>query len=461
MSESGEIPDPESTALAAAVSELEPVIRADLEELVRVDSVSASGFDPGRVRCCAEVAAAQLERAGFRGVRLLELDGAHPSVYGEIPPPSGAAGAPTVLLYAHHDVQPAGPRELWNTPPFEPVEIDGRLYGRGTADDKSGVVIHTGAVRAHGGRPPAGVKVFLEGEEEVGSLHLDGFLAAYRGLLAADAIVVADAGNWDVGAPAFTTSLRGLVDCVIEVRTLEAGVHSGMWGGVFPDALSALVRALASLHDEQGRTAVPGLVRGGRPPVEIDEGAARRQAGVLEGVEMIGEGSIAERLWLGPAVSILAIDAPPVSEAINQLAPSARAKVSLRLAPGDDPDRALASLAARLEEAVPWGSRVEVTPGAAADSVSLDTAGPAYDAFRAGFRQAYGRDPIDKGVGGSIPFVKAFSDAFPAADLLLTGAADPASRIHGPNESLHLGELRRSTLAEAAALRAMAGAAGR
>lgn len=456
MPESGTIPDAVAADLAAAAAELAPAVQADLEELVRIDSVSAPGFDPERVRLCAEAAAVQMEGAGFRGVRLLELDGAHPAVYGEIPPPS--AEAPTVLLYAHYDVQPAGPRELWNTPPFESVEAGGRLYGRGSADDKSGAVIHTGAVRVHGGRPPVGVKVFLEGEEEIGSLHLDGFLAAYRGLLAADAIVVADAGNWDVGKPAFTTSLRGLVDCVVEVRTLEAGVHSGLWGGVFPDALSVLVRALASLHDDQGRPAVPGLASGGRPPVEIDEDAARRTAGALEGVEMIGGGSITQRLWLGPAVSILAVDAPPVSEAVNQLAPSARAKVSLRLAPGDDPDRAMAALLAHLEGAVPWGAAVEVTPGASAHAVSLDTAGPAYDAFRAGFRQAYGRGPVDMGVGGSIPFVKAFSDAFPGADLLLTGAADPASCIHAPNESLHLGELRRSTLAEAAALQAFPGA---
>ena len=354
--------------LGAAVDELRPVMRADIEELVRVDSVSAAGFDPAGVRRCAEASAAQLEAAGFHGVRLLELESAHPAVYGEIPSPT--AGAPTVLLYAHHDVQPPGPEELWNTPPFEPVEIDGRLYGRGSADDKSGIVIHTGAVRAHGGRPPVGVKVFLEGEEEIGSLHLDGFLATYRDLLAADAIVVADAGNWDVGVPALTTSLRGLVDCVIEVRTLEAGVHSGMWGGVFPDALSVLVRALATLHDERGRVAVPGLVRGGRPPVELDEGSAREQAGALEGVELMGEGSITERLWLGPALSILAIDAPPVSESINQLVPVARAKVSLRLAPGDDPERAKKALLTHLEEAVPWGAAVDVRPGAGRPSRS-------------------------------------------------------------------------------------------
>ncbi|MDE0169441.1 MAG: M20/M25/M40 family metallo-hydrolase [bacterium] len=441
--------------LVSAIEGLRPVMRADLEELVRIDSVSAAGFDPAPVRRCAVASAAQLEAAGLRGVRLLEVDGAHPAVYGEIARP--VAGAPTVLLYAHYDVQPSGPEELWDTHPFDPVEAEGRLYGRGTADDKSGIIIHTGTVRAYGGRPPVGVKVLLEGEEEIGSVHLDQFLAAHRDLLAADAIVVADAGNWDVGVPALTTSLRGLIDCVIEVRTLEAGVHSGMWGGVFPDALSVLVRALAALHDDEGRVAVPGLARGGRPPVELDERSARQHAGVLAGVHAIGRGSITERLWLGPAVSILAIDAPPVAEPINQLVPVARAKVSLRLAPGDDPDRAMDALLAHLKAAVPWGAVVELLPGTTAHPVSLDSTGPSYDAFRAGFRAAYGIDPVDKGVGGSIPFVQAFSDAYPGADLLLTGASDPASYIHGPNESLDLGELHRSTLAEAVALREMAG----
>ncbi len=430
-------------------------MRADLEELVRIRSVSAPGFDPGQVRSGALAAARQLEAAGFRGVRLLEQDGAHPGVYGEIPPPGD--DAPTILLYAHYDVQPPGPEELWNSPPFEPRESDGRLYGRGTADDKSGIVIHTGAVRAHQGRPPVGVKVFLEGEEEIGSVHLEGFLAAYRDLLAADAIVVADAGVWRVGVPAFTTSLRGLVDCVIEVRTLEAGVHSGMWGGVFPDALTVLVRALSALHDERGRVAIPDLVRGGDPPVDIDSISSRSEAGVVDGVAEIGVGSITERLWFQPSVSVLAIDAPPVSESINQLVPLARAKVSLRLAPGDDPRRAMQALLDHLKGAVPWGAAVTLKPGTAAHPFSLDTEGRAYDAFRTGFRLAYGREAVSKGSGGSIPFVQAFSESFPRASLLLTGASDPASRIHGPNESVDLAEISRSALAEAVALRVMAG----
>ena len=441
--------------LKPAVDALRPVIRADLEELVRIDSVSAAGFDPAPVRSCALTAAGQLEAAGFHGVRLLEQDGAHPAVYGEIPAPTG--DVPTLLLYAHYDVQPPGPRSLWSHPPFDPFERDGRLYGRGTADDKSGVVIHTAAVRAFEGCPPVGVKVFLEGEEEIGSVHLSRFLAAFGDLLAADAVVVADAGTWSVGVPAFTTSLRGLVDCIIEVRTLEAGVHSGMWGGVFPDALAVLVRVLATLHDERGRVAVSGLVRGGRPPIDMDERSARAQAGVLAGVETVGAGSITERLWCAPSISILAIDAPPVSDSINQLLPSARAKVSLRLAPGDDPYRAMDALQEHLEKAVPWGAETKVTPGTAAHPFSLDTTGSAYDAFRSGYRFAHGRNPVTKGLGGSIPFVQAFSEAYPGADLLLTGAADPSSRIHGPDESVDLGELHRAVLAEAAALRVLAG----
>lgn len=416
--------------------------------------MSAPGFDPGRVRYGAEVAAAQLERAGLAGARILEVGDSHPAVYGEIGPPG--PDVPTVLLYAHYDVQPPGPEELWNTPPFEPVEAGGRLYGRGTADDKAGIVIHTGAVRAHEGRPPVGVKVFLEGEEEIGSIHLNGFLARYRDLLAADVIVVADASNWGVGIPALTNSLRGLVDCVITVRTLKAGVHSGVWGGVFPDALSVLARTLASLHDDEGNVAVPGLVRGERPSIDREEAEARSQAGALPGVETLGAGSITRRVWAGPAVSVLAIDAPPVTESINQLVPEARAKVSVRVAPGDDPERVMVALARHLEEAVPWGAAVEVEPGTSAHPFSLDTSGAAYKAFRTGLRHAYGREAIYTGIGGSIPFVQAFSEAFPEAQLVLTGVSDPTSGIHGPNESLDLGELRRSTLAEAVALQALA-----
>lgn len=440
--------------LRTAINELFPTMLAELGDLVRIPSVSAPGYDPAEVRRSAEAAAGLLEQGGFGGVRLLELGDAHPGVFAEIPAPPGA---PTVLLYAHHDVQPPGPAEQWESAPFEPFTKNGRIYGRGTSDDKCGIIMHTAAIRAFEGRPPVGVKVFLEGEEEVGSLHLTDFLAAHGDLLAADAIVIADSGNWRVGEPALTTSLRGLIDCYIEVKTLEAGVHSGMWGGAVPDALTVLARALATLHDDKGNVAIPGLVPASPTAVDLDEAEARAQSEMAAGVDLIGEGSITSRLWTGPSASVLAIDAPPVAEAINQLVPVARAKVSVRLGPGDDPERAMAALVDHLESHVPWNAQVTVARGASGPPFALDTAGPAYDAWRAGLREAFGREAVDIGVGGSIPFVPAFSAAYPDAGILLTGAGDPTSRAHGPNESLDLADFEKSALAEAIALRELAG----
>ena len=313
------------------------------------------------------------------------------------------------------------------------------------------------AVRALDGRPPVGVKVFVEGEEEIGSLHLTDFLGTYGELLAADAIVIADSGNWETHEPALTTSLRGLIDCEIELRTLDVGVHSGMWGGAIPDALTVLVRTLASLHDDAGQVAVPGLVRSDDAPVDLAADTARRQSGMAEGVEFIGSGRLTSRLWNGPAAAILAIDTTPVAEAINQLIPAARAKVSVRLAPGDEPARAMESLVSHLKANVPWNAQVTFTPGAEAQPFALDTTGPAYEAWRTGFRESFGREAIDIGVGGSIPFVPAFSQAYPDASILLTGAGDPASRAHGPNESLDLEDFKNSALTEAIALRELAG----
>lgn len=439
--------------LRSTVDQQAATLRHDLERLVRIPSVSAPGFDPAEVRRTAEATADVLASAGLGDVRLLEVDGAHPAVFGEVAAPPKA---PTVLLYAHHDVQPAGDEDDWESPPFEPVERGGRLYGRGTSDDKCGIAVHAAALRAHRGTPPVGVKVFVEGEEEIGSVHLGEFLHRYQDLLSADAIVIADSANWRVGHPALTTSLRGLVDCVVEVRTLRQGVHSGLFGGALPDALSTLVRLLATLHDDQGRVAIPELRAGSADALDLTEEELRAQAGALPGVQLIGEGSLTSRIWTRPAVSVLAIDAPRVSEAINQLVASARAKVSVRLAPGDDPQRVAEALARHLKSHVPWGAEVEVTAGAQADAFALNTTGPAYEAFRAAFREAWGRGPVDIGVGGSIPFVAAFAAAFPAAAILLTGVADPTSAAHGPNESQHLGDLERGALAEAIALRLLA-----
>ena len=433
--------------ITSTVSDQFPALQVDLENLVRIPSVSAADSDPGEVRRSAEASAALLEGVGMESVRLLEHADAHPGVFGEIPAPPGA---PTVLLYAHHDVQPAG--EGWSTSPFDPVEVDGRLFGRGTSDDKCGVVMHVGALRALDGSVPVGVKVFLEGEEEIGSLHLDSFLAEHGGDLAADVIVIADSGNWRAGLPSFTTSLRGLVDCEVEVRTKRHAVHSGMYGGVFPDALSALARLLATLHDDEGKVAIARLVAEDADPLDLTEEELRTQVGAHDTLELIGSGSLTSRLWRQPAVSVLAIDAPRIGEAVNALVPVASAKVSLRLAPGQDPDEALDSLTDHLVSRAPWGAQVTVTPGAKGHAFSLETGGPGYSSFAQGFREAWHEEPVEIGVGGSIPFVAAFSSAFPEAEILLTGVGDELSRPHGPDESVDLQELRRGCLAQAIAL---------
>jgi acetylornithine deacetylase/succinyl-diaminopimelate desuccinylase-like protein len=434
------------TDLRAAVGEVLPGVRVDLERLVRIPSVSAAGFNPSEVRRSAEATAEVLENSGLGGVRLLELDGAHPAVFGQH---TGPVGAPTVLLYAHHDVQPQGDEADWDTLPFEPVEHDGRLYGRGTSDDKAGIAMHAAALRAHGAASPVGVTAFIEGEEEIGSEHLTEFLERYGELLSADVIVLADMANWRVGEPALTTSLRGLVDCVVEVRTLDHAVHSGMFGGPFPDAITALARLLATLHDEGGRVAIPGLVSGASDELDLTEKELREQASVVAGVGRIGEEPLTAQMWTMPSVSVLGVDAPRIGEAANQLVPVARAKVSLRIAPGDEPDRAMDALVAHLQANAPWGADVRVTRGAKARPFAVRAEGAVFDAARGALEEAWGVPSVDIGAGGSIPFVAAFADAFPNTPILLTGAADPDSRAHGANESLHLDDFANACLAEA------------
>ena len=439
--------------LTAAVRNEFPRALAELDELVRIPSVSAQGFDPRQVRRAAERITELLEASGFSGIRLLEIKGAHPAVYAEIPAPDGA---PTVLLYAHYDVQPPGPDEEWETTPFDPIERDGRLLGRGTADDKCGVVMHLAAIRAFDGDVPVGVKIFMEGEEEIGSANLGAFLEQHQDLLEADVIVIGDAGNWGVGIPALTTSLRGLVDCTIEVRTLESAIHSGMFGGPIPDAITAMSRVIASLHDDDGNVAVAGLVDSSISDLDLSETELREQAGTVAGLRLLGEGSLTTRLWLRPAIAVLAIDAPPLGQAINQLVPVARAKVSMRIAPGQDPAAARDALVAHLEAAAPWGAEIEITTGALGDACALDASDDASVIFKEAFGIAYGADTVEMGVGGSIPFVAAFEDAYPQASILQTGVMDPTSQIHGPNESQNLADLEHGILGEAIALRMLA-----
>jgi acetylornithine deacetylase/succinyl-diaminopimelate desuccinylase-like protein len=431
--------------LVERVREVLPSVRRDLEDLVRIESVWADPARRGEVQRSAEAVAKLLGDAGFRDVQIVS-EGSAPAVIARHPAPPGA---PTVLLYAHHDVQPEGDPTQWNTPPFEPTERDGRLYGRGSADDKAGIATHLAAFRAHGGKPPVGVTVFVEGEEESGSPSLSRLLAAHHDTLASDVIVIADSDNWSTEVPSLTVTLRGLADCVVEVATLDHGLHSGLWGGAVPDALSALVRLLATLHDDDGNVAVAGLHEAEAADVDYPPERVRAEAGLLDGVSEIGSGTVPQRLWAKPAITVIGIDTTSIEKSSNTLIPRARAKVSMRVAPGGDAAEHLAALTRHLEQHAPWGAQVTVTPGDLGQPYAIDASGPVYDAARSAFRQAWGAEPVDTGVGGSIPFIAEFAEAFPSAKILVTGVEDPATQAHSVNESLHLGVLERAAVSEA------------
>jgi acetylornithine deacetylase/succinyl-diaminopimelate desuccinylase-like protein len=431
--------------LAERVRGLLPSVRRDLEDLVRIESVWADPARRSEVQLSAQAVANLLTAAGFDDVQIVAEGGA-PAVIARHPAPPGAQ---TVLLYAHHDVQPEGDHSQWASPPFEPTERDGRLYGRGTADDKAGIATHLAAFRAHESKPPVGVTVFVEGEEESGSPSLSALLDAHRDKLAADVIVLADSTNWSTDVPALTVSLRGLADCVVEVATLDHGLHSGMWGGVVPDALMILTRLLASLHDDDGNVAVAGLHEGAGADLDYTPEQVREEAGLLVGVREIGSGSVTQRLWAKPAITVIGIDTTPIAQSSNTLIPRARAKVSMRVAPGGNAKAHLDALARHLQSRTPWGAHVQVTPGDIGQPYAIDATGPVYDATRGAFREAWGTDPVDMGVGGSIPFIAAFADAFPDAKILVTGVEDPATQAHSVNESLDLGVLERAATAEA------------
>ena len=440
-------------AIRDRVQALLPTLRADLEDLVRIESVSADPARASEVRRSAEAVAELFRAEGLTDVDIVSAraDGGAPAVIAHKP---GPEGAPTVLLYAHHDVQPENDHTEWDSPPFEPTERDGRLYARGAADDKAGIIAHLGALRVLGDDLPVSVTMFIEGEEEVGSDTLPDLLREHQERLRADVIVIADSGNWDIGVPALTTSLRGLVRVDVEVRTLTHAVHSGMWGGLVPDALITLSRLIATLHDDAGDVAVAGLHAGPAADVDYPEERLRAESGVAPGVEWIGTGSAVERLWTKPALSVTGLDAPKVEGASNTLVASARAKLSLRIAPGDSTTHALDCLRRHLEQHVPWGADLTVTVVDTGEATQIDATGPAYDAARSAFTEAWdGTAPVDMGVGGSIPFIAEFLEAFPEASVLVTGVEDPDTRAHGANEGLHLAEFERVVVAEALLLR--------
>jgi acetylornithine deacetylase/succinyl-diaminopimelate desuccinylase-like protein len=437
----------------AAVDAGQGAARSELETLVRIPSISA---DPDRrddVQASAEATADLLRAHGLESVRLAGVAGSQPYVIGEWM--HAGDDAPTVLLYAHHDVQPPGVVDNWESDPFEPAERGGRLYGRGSADDKAGGVAHAHAVSAWlttSGALPCNVRVLIEGEEEIGSPTLLAFLEAHRDELRSDVLVLADAGNWKVGVPGLTYSLRGLAAADIELRALDGPVHSGMAGGAVPDPVAALARVLASLVDDRGDVAVEGIWDDVRPPTEaertpiagLDDDPARfaREMGVRPGVELVGDlgTTLHERLWFRPALTVIGLDAHPIKGSSNQVIARASARVSLRLVPDQDPERVLAQLRAHVERHVPWGLELRFRALEGAPAWQTDPTGPAFDAARRALRAGFGVDAVLMGVGGSIPFVGPFADAFGGIPALLLGPSDPHSRIHGENESLHLGD---------------------
>ena len=436
----------EVDTVRSTVVSLMPDLLAELEALVAIPSIAFPGFPPGPVHRMSEAVLDLFRRSGVEDVRLLQIPGGYPAVYADLP---GPAGSPTVLLYAHYDVQPAPVEQGWDSDPWVATrKEDGRIYGRGAADDKSGLVIHAGTMRALAGRLPVGVRLLVEGEEETIS-HLGDYVEANPELFACDAFVIADMGNQEVGRPALTTALRGDVSCTLRVRTLDHPVHSGLFGGAAPDALVALIRILATLHDEQGNTIVPGVSTGEWAGADLDEGAYRESSGVLDGVDLIGTGTLASRLWSKPSVTVIGIDAPSVQAASNVLLPEATAKISMRIVPGADADRELEALMEHLRSMAPWNVIVEVEKVKVGWPFAVDMSGPVMRTASEALQAAFGRPVELIGSGGSIPLVATLKKAAPSADVLLWGAEDLAlSRIHASNESVDPQEIEDMVVAQ-------------
>lgn len=441
--------------LSRAVNDSFDTTLASLKHLVSIPGIAWSSFDPNELDRSADAVAALVKAAGMEDVRVLRCDKADgtpggPAVVARRP---AADGKPTILLYAHHDVQPPGDRSLWNSEPFVAEEREGRLYGRGSADDKAGIMAHLAAYSAVtqvlGDGFGLGVTFFFEGEEEAGSPTFRTFLEEHQELLRADVIVVADSSNWKVGVPALTTSLRGLVDGTFEVRVLDHAVHSGMFGGPVLDAPTLLSRLIATLHDDEGNVAVAGLVARDDVAVDLAEEDYRTDASVLDGVKLAGSGTIASRLWTKPALSIIGMDVPSVDVASNTLIPAARAKFSMRLAPGQDPGSAMDALKTHVESHAPFGAKVTFTPGERGNAFSTDTSSAAARVALWALGESWGVQPVEMGIGGSIPFIADLMDVYPDVQILVTGVEDPDSRAHSANESLHIGDFRHAVLAEA------------
>ena len=429
-------------------------LRDALERLVRIPSVAFPGFPEAPVREAADVTAQLLEEAGATGVERVDVPGAPPAIFAHLR--AADPDAPTVLLYAHYDVQPAGPDESWTSPAWEPTERDGRLYGRGTADDKCGVALHAATLAAllgdGGAGLPVHVKVLIEGEEETGGGTLSKLVAADPDRFRADAFVIADGSNVATGAPTLTTSLRGMTVVDVTVDTLEAPVHSGVAGGPGPDALLALSRLIASLHHDDGSVAVEGLDVLPWEGAEIAPEAWRAETGVLEGVDLLGTGPIADQLFVRPSITAIGIDAPTVDTAANALVPRAKARLSVRLAPTQDPPAAAQAVIAHVFAHVPWGAQVTVAEGAGAPGAILAGDGPIAEAAGRALESGYGVPATRIGSGGAIPLCADLASIYPDASFVLWGPGDERSRIHAGDESVDLADLGRAADAQVAFL---------
>lgn len=448
-------------ALRGSVSRNFSTTVAELVNLVAIPGIAWDAFDASQLDRSAEAVAALISTTGLEDVQILRVnkDDGTPGGPAVVARKPAAQGYPTVVLYAHHDVQPPADLSLWESEPFTAVERDGRLYGRGAADDKAGIMAHIASMRALnevlGADFGLGVTFFIEGEEEAGSPTFRSFLETHHALLAGDVIVVADSSNWKVGVPALTTSLRGLVDGTVEVRVLDHAVHSGMFGGPILDAPTLLARLIATFHDDAGSVAIEGLASSEHAELDYPEETYRSDAAVLDGVRLAGTGSITSRLWDKPALSIIGMDIPSVAMSSNTLLPAARAKFSLRLAPGQSPEEAMAAVDAHVQKHAPFGARVTFTPGEAGQAFATDTSTPAAQTALWALGESWGVPAVESGMGGSIPFIADLNEVFPDAAILVTGVEDPDSRAHSANESLHLEDFEKAITAQALLLAAM------
>jgi acetylornithine deacetylase/succinyl-diaminopimelate desuccinylase-like protein len=430
------------------VHTLMPRLKTDLARLVAIPSISVPSYPeatrPALLEAYEEVVAL-FRDAGASILDPLELPGTPPVVMAEIP---GPAGAPTVLLYSHYDVVPVGDESKWESPPFEATERDGAIYGRGTADTKSNILMHIGALRAWDGRPPVGIKVVIEGMEEVGS-PFSTYPPSRPELFAADAMVIGDMGSFRPGVATLTVALRGMAMVTVEARTLAGPKHSGQFGGAAPDALQALLRALDSLLDENGDVTVPDLRREKWTGASYSDEEFRELAEIAPGVPFFGTGGLGERVWTGPAVTVTGIDVLPVDKAVNAVVPNARAKLSLRVHPEQDPLEAQAALVSYLESLHPFGVSLTVHTAETGQGFAAATSGPAYEAARAALASAWGSEPVSFASGGSIPLVNALQEAAPDAEMLLIGTTDGFANIHAPNERVLIDEFEKAVAAEA------------